>query len=75
MRHLFGFLAVLAILAACASDPQTSDSAPQTGDPAGEGAVAAEAPAAAPVHHEDAQTREILYRLKGPEEERPTNRR
>ena len=75
MRHLFGFLAVLPILAACTSDPQTPESAPRTGEPAGGDAMAAEESDAAPVHHEDARTREILFRLKGPEEERPTNRR
>jgi len=75
MRHLFSCLTVLAMLAACTGDPQTSESTPRADDQVGRGAMASEAPAAAPVHHEDARTREILFRLKGPEEERPTNRR
>ena len=75
MRHLFRSLAVLATLAACTSDPQTSGGAPQADDPAGGGAMASQAPAATGVQSEDARTRAILFRLKGPEEERPTNRR
>ena len=75
MRHLFRSLAVLAMLAACTKDPQSSGDAPQADDPAGRGATASEAPAPTPAHHEDARTRAILNRLKGPEEERPTNRR
>ncbi len=74
MRHLFSCLTALALLAACASDPETSESAPQDGHAAGRGKAAA-GPAATPVQHEDARTRAILFRLKGPEEERPTNRR
>ena len=75
MRHLFSCVTALALLAACASGPETSESAPQDGDSAGQGTAAAEGPTATPVHHEDARTRAILFRLKGPEEERPTNRR
>ena len=74
MRYLFQSIVVLAFLAACTSDPQKSDSAPQAQDPAGQRSDA-EPSTTTPVHHEDAQTRATLLRLKGPEEERPTNRR
>ncbi len=75
MRHIFSCLTALALLAACTSDPQTSGNAPREGVSAGEGTAAEEQPTATPVYQEDARTREILFRLKGPEEERPTNRR
>ena len=75
MKYLLMPIAVLGLLAACTSDPKTSESTPQAEDPAGRSSVGAETPAATPVHHEDARTRATLFRFNGPEEERPTNRR
>ena len=73
MKHLMRSMAVLATLAACTTNAQPSGSEPQADGSPGRGALASEAPIATPMQTEDAKTRAILLRLKGPEEERPKN--
>ena len=74
MKHLFRSMAVLATLAACTTNMQTSGSEPLVNDSRSWGAMASEARIAAPERTADAKTRAILFRLKGPEEQRQNRR-